>query len=106
MFLLFQAGLEGLEQCPFCPFATIMDVSKEENKVFNCLNPDCGQDSCRHCGERSHLPLKCDALEDDAGVRKRTYIENKMAEALIRKCYNCQRPFVKQVLLAFRYFVI
>jgi hypothetical protein len=30
---MFQAGLEGLEQCPFCAFATIMDEPKEGNKV-------------------------------------------------------------------------
>jgi hypothetical protein len=94
----FQAGLEGLEQCPFCPFATIMDVPKEQNKIFNCLNPECGKDSCRLCGELSHIPLRCDEMEDDAVVRKRTYIENKMAEAMIRHCYNCQRPYIKLVL--------
>jgi hypothetical protein len=31
--LLFQAGIEGLEQCPFCPFAAIMVEPKEVNKV-------------------------------------------------------------------------
>ena len=30
---LVKAGIEGLEQCPFCPFATIMDSTPEENKV-------------------------------------------------------------------------
>jgi hypothetical protein len=34
-------------------------------------------------------------------VTKRTYVENKMSEALIRKCPKCSLPFVKQVSDAF-----
>ena len=90
-----QAGIEGLEQCPFCPFATIIDTLPEENKHFVCRNPDCGKDSCRICKEISHIPLRCEEVEKDAEVRQRTYIENKMSEALIRKCYKCTKPFVR-----------
>ena len=96
-YLCFKANLDDLEQCPFCPFATIMEVPKEMNKVFSCLNPDCGKDSCRLCGQLSHIPMRCEEMENDEVVRKRTYIENKMAEALIRHCYNCQRPYIKLV---------
>ena len=32
-----KADIEGLESCPFCPFATIMDSTPEENKVHTCL---------------------------------------------------------------------
>lgn len=90
-----RADIDGLEQCPFCPFATIMDSAPEENKVFNCQNPDCGKESCRLCKEMSHIPLRCEEVEKDAEVRKRTYIENKMTEAMIRKCWKCSKPFVK-----------
>ena len=90
-----QAGIEGMEQCPFCPFATIIDTPPEENKHFVCQNPDCGKDSCRICKETSHIPLRCEEVEKDAEVRKRTYIENKMSEALIRKCWKCTKPYVK-----------
>ena len=92
-----QAGLSGLEQCPFCPFATIMDVPKEVNKLFACQNPECGKESCRLCREDSHIPLRCEEVEKDDEVRMRTYIENKMAEAMIRNCYSCKRPYIKQV---------
>ena len=85
----------GLEQCPFCPFATIMDTKPDENKIFICQNPDCGKESCRLCKEISHIPLRCEEVEKDAEVRKRTYIENKMTEAMIRKCWKCSKPFVK-----------
>ena len=65
--------------------------------MFTCLNPECGKESCRICKEISHIPLRCEEVEKDVEVRKRTYIENKMAEALIRTCYKCKRPYVKQV---------
>ena len=90
-----KADIEGLEQCPFCPFATIMDTLPEQNKLFACQNPDCGKESCRLCKEFSHIPLRCEEVEKDAEVRKRTYIEKKMTEAMIRKCYKCSKPFVK-----------
>lgn len=34
-------------------------------------------------------------MEKDAEVRKRTYIENKMTEALLRTCWKCKTPFLK-----------
>ena len=90
-----EAGLQGLEECPFCQYTTIMDTTPEENKVFQCLHPDCGVESCRLCHELSHIPLRCDEVEKDAEVRKRTYIENKMTEALVRQCWKCHKPFIK-----------
>lgn len=38
------AGIEDLETCPFCDFAS---VPPREDKVFHCLNPDCMRESCR-----------------------------------------------------------
>ena len=72
-----------------------MDTTPEENKIFQCLHPDCGIESCRLCHEMSHIPLRCDEVEKDAEARKRTYIENKMTEALVRKCWKCHKPFIK-----------
>ena len=91
-----KADIDGLERCPFCEFATIMDTTPEEDKVFRCHNPECGKDSCRLCKELNHIPLRCEEIEKDNEVRKRTYIENKMTEALIRVCYSCKKPFFKQ----------
>ena len=75
-----KADIDGLERCPFCEFATIMDTTPEEDKVFRCHNPECGKDSCRICKELNHIPLRCEEIEKDGEVRKRTYIENKMTE--------------------------
>ena len=39
------AGIEDLETCPFCSFATI--IPNKDDKVFHCLNPECMKESCR-----------------------------------------------------------
>lgn len=86
------AGMEDLEVCPFCDFATIPAAA---DKLFTCLNSECMIESCRLCKEPSHLPLKCSEVEKDDEVKRRVYVENKMSAALIKKCYNCQKPFIK-----------
>ncbi|XP_017770779.1 PREDICTED: E3 ubiquitin-protein ligase RNF216-like [Nicrophorus vespilloides] len=86
------AELEGVEQCPFCDFMTIPPST---DKIFKCLNPDCLKESCRQCNELSHIPLRCDEIEKDEEVKNRVYIENKMTEALIRKCWKCHTKFIK-----------
>ena len=72
-----------------------MDTLPEQNKLFACQNPDCGKESCRLCKEISHIPLRCEEVEKDAEVRKRTFIENKMSEAMVRRCWKCSKPFIK-----------
>ncbi|CAH1170092.1 unnamed protein product [Phaedon cochleariae] len=87
------AGIAELESCPFCDFASIPD---ERDKVFHCLNADCMKESCRLCRQENHVPYKCDEVERDADVKARTYVENKMTEALIRKCWKCGMSFFKE----------
>ncbi len=41
--------------------------------------------------------FRCHEVERDNEVQMRTYIENKMTEALVRKCYKCSKPYVKVV---------
>lgn len=84
------AGLEGLVSCPFCHFASI---PPPEDKVFKCLNRECMKESCRNCKELNHLPLKCNETRTE---QARLMLEEKMTEALIRKCHKCGRPFFKE----------
>lgn len=43
-----EAGLGGLEECPFCDYAVILEDS--EDKLLRCGNLDvCGVVSCRTC---------------------------------------------------------
>ncbi|KAL2728343.1 E3 ubiquitin-protein ligase RNF216-like isoform X2 [Vespula maculifrons] len=84
------AGLEGLISCPFCHFASI---PPPEDKVFKCFNPDCMKESCRLCKQLNHVPLNCDEVDSE---KAHHYLEEKMTEALIHKCYKCSRPFFKE----------
>lgn len=75
------AGIEDLELCPYCDFATIPPAG---DKIFYCLNPECMKETCRLCKEPAHVPLRCEEVEKKDEVDMRTYIENKMTEALLR----------------------
>src|ERR1700729_1931933 len=41
------AGLEGLEECPFCEYKGVIENADE--KLFRCENKDCEAVSCRGC---------------------------------------------------------
>ncbi|XP_018392487.1 PREDICTED: uncharacterized protein LOC108771644 [Cyphomyrmex costatus] len=84
------AGVDGLVSCPFCHFASIPPA---EDKIFKCLNPECMKESCRLCKELNHIPLKCNEKKAESA---RLYLEEKMTQALVRKCYRCSRMFFKE----------
>ncbi len=45
-FLFFHlAEIDGLECCPYCPYAVIVD--NPDDKIFHCLNPECMKETCR-----------------------------------------------------------
>jgi E3 ubiquitin-protein ligase RNF216 len=52
------AGLEGLEECPFCDFKVVMDAEFQADKVLRCQNEDCGKVSCRKCKEEVSICTK------------------------------------------------
>jgi hypothetical protein len=53
-------------------------------RTFSCF---------RECREESHIPLRCDEVDKEIDVKMRTFVENAMAEALIRKCPSCSQPY-------------
>ena len=75
------AGIEDLEECPFCEFTTI---PLEEDEIFKCQNPNCMKESCRQCKNPSHVPFRCNKIDVDIEVQKRVFIETKMTDALLR----------------------
>lgn len=83
---------ENLVYCPFCDFGAVPET---EGTVFYCLNVDCLKESCRTCRTPNHFPDPCEDIEQDENVLARTYIENKMTEAILRECYKCNMKFVK-----------
>lgn len=88
-----QAAIDGLECCPHCPYAVI--VENPDDKVFRCLNPECMKETCRLCKEPNHIPLRCDEVEKGLELEMRKFIEEHVSEAMIRKCPRCTQRFYK-----------
>ncbi|KAN0069401.1 hypothetical protein V8E54_012416 [Elaphomyces granulatus] len=90
-----KAGLDGLEDCPFCEFKAICPPP-EEDREFRCLNPDCEKVSCRLCKQETHIPKSCKEAQKEAGVPERHLVEEAMTEALVRTCPRCKVKIVKE----------
>ena len=88
-----QADIPDLVTCPFCSFATIMP--DESDKVLKCLNSECLKESCRLCKEPNHVPLRCEEVEKQGETNMRTFIEQRITEAMLRTCYKCKKRFFK-----------
>ena len=91
-----QAGLEGLESCPFCDFKGICPPV-EEDREFRCCNPSCETVSCRLCKDKSHIPKTCDETRAEKGLPARHVVEEAMSEALIRNCPSCNVKIIKDM---------
>lgn len=89
------AGIENLETCPFCPYAAEYPPVGED-KEFRCLKPDCEKVSCRLCRRETHIPKSCHEATQEAGQSARRVIEEAMSAAMIRKCNQCNTPFIKE----------
>ncbi|KAF2842265.1 hypothetical protein M501DRAFT_402071 [Patellaria atrata CBS 101060] len=90
------AGLEGLEECPFCDFKAICPPA-EIDREFRCQDSCCQKISCRLCQAESHVPQTCE--EFARGHKKfdvRRQIEEAMSTALIRHCNKCGTAFLKE----------
>ena len=49
------AGLENLEECPFCEYKCV--IENEMEKLFRCENVDCSAITCRACKKPVSIPL-------------------------------------------------
>lgn len=69
------AEIDGLESCPFCPYAVVID--NEAEKLFHCLNTTCMKVTCRKCKRdvsltkvklasltvtQNHIPKRCEGV--------------------------------------------
>ncbi|KAF5338012.1 hypothetical protein D9611_014643 [Ephemerocybe angulata] len=90
-----EAQIEGLEECPFCDFACVMDIPLLEVSTFSCQDLDkCGLVSCRICRAKEHPGRPCDAVEKPRNGRLE--VEEAMTRALMRNCPGCRFPFIKE----------
>lgn len=89
------SGLKDLVPCPACDF--LVEMNDPHESTVTCLVPECGKVTCRWCQEDDHHPLRCEEVEKDAEVRARVFLEERMAEATLRRCPNpkCKKPWLK-----------
>ncbi|KAK2742915.1 hypothetical protein FQN57_005045 [Myotisia sp. PD_48] len=92
-----QAGIEGLEECPYCEFKAIYP-SVEQDREFRCQRPQCNKITCRMCREDSHVPKSCEEFRKEKNIPLRHKVEEAMSEAIIRTCPNskCKTPIIKE----------
>jgi TRIAD3 protein (E3 ubiquitin-protein ligase RNF216) len=79
------AGLDFLDECPFCDFKAECPPV-EIDREFRCLNPKCQKTSCRLCQKETHIPLSCEEAKKEGNLTMRHVIEEAMSSALIRHC--------------------
>lgn len=70
------AGLENLEECPFCEYKCV--IENEMEKLFRCENAECSAITCRMCKKpvstfylRSTIGVRCRVVEADPGLAPR-----------------------------------
>ncbi|RMZ82453.1 hypothetical protein DV737_g2056, partial [Chaetothyriales sp. CBS 132003] len=90
------AGIEGLEQCPFCDFKGICGPVEEDGN-FYCQNPDCFRATCRVCKADAHSPKTCAQAKVDKGLSARHLVEEARTEALVRTCPKCKVKIIKEL---------
>jgi hypothetical protein len=90
-----KAGLDGLEECPFCDFKAVCPPV-ENDREFRCLNPDCEKISCRLCKDETHVPKSCEEAKKEKGIPERRVVEEAMTQALIRTCPRCKISVIKE----------
>ncbi|KAI5478758.1 hypothetical protein MNV49_004584 [Pseudohyphozyma bogoriensis] len=85
-----EAALVGLESCPFCPFACV--IENPEEKLLRCERPGCEAVSCRSCKKIEHLPKTCEEFAREFSLHA---VEEAMSAALVRSCPKCRQSYLK-----------
>jgi hypothetical protein len=75
------AAIEGLEMCPSCPWAVVID--NPDDKLFRCQNESCGKVSCRTCRKSVGRSLLPDGILDQADVRNTYLLAAKVRDKIV-----------------------
>ena len=70
------AGLENLEECPFCEYKVV--IENEGEKLFRCESADCGAVSCRECKKPvrfAHIDLRLVSMSANFFVHLGSFAE-------------------------------
>lgn len=79
--------------CSKCGFQAQLP---ETELIFRCPVSTCGFESCRHCGDEPHIPLKCSEVESKDATKGRLRVEEAITNAKIRTSPKCSNKFVKE----------
>ncbi|KAI6029930.1 hypothetical protein BKA83DRAFT_4225342, partial [Pisolithus microcarpus] len=88
------AGLENLEECPFCEYKCVID--NEMEKLFRCENVECGAVTCRACKRQDHLPKSCKEVEEDRHMDAQHQVEEAMSELASHPIPGYHVAFIKE----------
>eukprot|EP00079_Xenopus_tropicalis_P038831 XP_017952602.1 PREDICTED: E3 ubiquitin-protein ligase RNF216 isoform X3 [Xenopus tropicalis] len=88
------ACADQLVRCPSCSFPALLDKDVDR---FSCPNPHCRKETCKKCQKlwKEHVNLTCEELAESDDVNYRTFIEEKMTAACVRKCHICATELIK-----------
>lgn len=86
-----QAALDESDTRHTCKCGVTVLVPRG-NRVHDCTA--CGASTCVLCDEPNHVPLSCEEVEKANETLARRRIEERMTEALVRKC-ACGKVFLK-----------
>ena len=84
--------------CSTCPKCNYQAELPPTQMIFHCPAVECGQETCRKCGEPAHIPLKCSEVEKKRETQGRLKVEEAISNAKIRTCPKpgCGKKFVKE----------
>ena len=88
-----QAQIDNIVSCHVCAYAC--ELGDGAGSILKC--PACGAETCKHCGDVSHIPLRCEEVEKKSAQDVRTRVEEAMTKARVRECPNpkCKARFFK-----------
>ncbi len=82
----------NIKICQHCNAGT--DIGESENVVETLICMECFKDTCLKCNQIAHPDTECYAL-GNVNRGQRQNIEDKMSEAVIIRCGNCNNTIVK-----------
>lgn len=82
------AGLEGLEECPFCEYKCV--IENPEERLFRCGNEEgCGAVTCRGCKKLVSVQFFHRFLERHSWIARHRIICQKVAKVIIILIHKC-----------------
>ena len=83
------ANLDNMVTCYECSY----QCELPEGNIMVC--PSCRSETCKFCGDREHIPLRCEEVEKKSAQDVRTRVEEAMTKARVRECNACKTRFYK-----------